>query len=251
MTGSGPKRADALACCLGLRLCLLGGAARAGEMADGARAALESDEFAAGEKKLAAALAVDPGNDEARIGVGIVRLAGAAERFGQAQNRYGLRTDAAALPLSFFLPLAPPSGLAAPAHPAQRFGYDQQRAVLQDFLDDLAHADEALAPLGDRPAKVALDLNAIQFRIAPDAPPDPRLTLGAILKAAQSATPEESARFDAVFDRADALWLRAYTHMISARVELSALRDLVQPNALRNGAAPQCRSAPELTPTLT
>ena len=56
--------------------------------------------LAAGDTELAAILAADPKNDDARIGLGTIRFVRSIETLSQGLYRYGLKT-----PRSFLLPI--------------------------------------------------------------------------------------------------------------------------------------------------
>ena len=198
-------------------------------MADITRQALESGAFADGEHRLADRLATTPGDDEARIGLGVIRFAEAIERFGQAQYRYGLKTGLIGLPVIAATGRIVPRLL--PDNPTpQPLSYEQQRTNLQALLDDLAQVETTLAPMGETKAKITLDLDRFQFHFTGAGPADPKQTLGAIRAqltsrpafGATPGSPTPSAEpFEATFDRADALWLRVYAHMLSAGISSS------------------------------
>src|SRR5579863_1154940 len=105
--------------------------ARAGDDAVRTRLILEEGQIAAGETAMAARLAADPGNNEARFGLGVIRFARAIERFGQSQYRYGLRP-----PRTMSVPLL---RFPVPVNPApEEISYDKQRETMRTLLDDLA-----------------------------------------------------------------------------------------------------------------
>ena len=69
--------------------CLTAPAASAEDFAASTRQILESGKIDAGEQAMAARLSMDPGNNAARFGLGMIRFARAIERYGQSQYRYG------------------------------------------------------------------------------------------------------------------------------------------------------------------
>jgi len=71
--------------------CLAPCPALAQTAADLTRQSLESGRFESGETALAARLAADPKDNEARFGLGMVLFAEALEHFGQRQYRFGVR----------------------------------------------------------------------------------------------------------------------------------------------------------------
>lgn len=189
--------------------------AHAGEDAVATRKTLENGQTAAGELAMAARLATDPKNNEARFGLGLIRFARAIERFGQTQYRYGLRP-----PHSVNVPLL---RYPVPVNPSpEELTYEKQRDGLKALLDDLAGVEATLAPMTDDHVRIVLDLNAIKFDLRGDGKPDDLERLAAIL-AKLSMTPVEGQAkpepFEVGFDNADALWLRGYAHLLSASIE--------------------------------
>ena len=198
-------------------------AAFAGEAADWTRAALESGDLAAGEAKLAARLDANAGDDEARLGLGAVRFVAAVQRFAETEYHYGFTPIRRDLPIGADLNPLPPNPKPDP------LSYEDQRAILQALLDDFAKVDATLASLGDSDASLTLDLYAIRLNVTGANAPEARPTLGALIAgfgAPRGAPPPANPdRLEAVFDRADALWLRGYLHAISAGLEFALAYD--------------------------
>jgi len=192
-------------------------AAAAGEAATLTRQALESGHFEAGDADLAARLAADPSDNEARFGLGMIRFAEALQRFGQRQYRYGLHAPANATIPILRLPLPVD---AAP----EELTYEKQRDTLQGLLDDLAKVEATLAPMSDKAARIVIDLNAIKFDFRGDGKADSMETLGAIVAALGSprgarGAPNRSGPFEVRFANGDAFWLRGYCRLLSASLE--------------------------------
>ncbi|MGD1036576.1 MAG: hypothetical protein ABR878_05135 [Roseiarcus sp.] len=191
--------------------------AAAGDAATGTRQALESGRFEAGETDLAARVAADPSDNEARFGLGMIRFAEALERFGQRQYRFGLRAPANAM--------IPVLRLPVPVNPApEELTYEKQRDNLQGLLDDLAKVEATLAPMRASETKIVIDLNAVKFDFRGDGKAEGMETLGSILANLQSprgarAAPAQSGPFEVKFDNADAFWLRGYCRLLSASLE--------------------------------
>ncbi|MGA2793926.1 MAG: hypothetical protein ABSE69_10385 [Roseiarcus sp.] len=196
-------------------ICFAAAGARAGDDALSTRQTLESGQIAAGEQAMAARLAADPGNNEARFGLGLIRFARAVERYGQSQYRYGLRA-----PHTMNVPLL---RFPVPVNPTpEEVSYEKQRETFQTFLDDLANVEATLAPMTDAPVKLVLDLNAIKFDLRGDGKPDDSERLSSILASLRMTPPGGAAKpepFEVAFDNADALWLRGYTQLLSASIE--------------------------------
>ena len=189
--------------------------ARAGDDALATRQTLEGGQMAAGEQAMAARLAADAGNNEARFGLGLIRFARAVERYGQSQYRYGLRA-----PRSMSIPLL---RFPVPVNPApEELTYEKQRETLTTLLDDLANVEATLAPMTDAPVKIVLDLNAIKFDLRGDGQPDDSGKLSSILANLRMTRPDGAPKaepFEVAFDNADALWLRGYAQLLSASIE--------------------------------
>jgi hypothetical protein len=195
--------------------CLPAPPARADDFAASTRQSLESGQLAVGALTMAAQLSADPSNNEARFGLGLIRFARAIERYSQSQYRYGLRA-----PQNMSIPLL---RFPVPVNPTpEELSYEKQRDALSAFLDDLVNVDATLAPMTDSPVKIVLDLNAIKFDLRGDGKPDDTENLSSILTSLRM-TPHNGAHktepFEVAFDNADALWLRGYTHLLSASVE--------------------------------
>jgi hypothetical protein len=196
--------------------------ARAGDDAVRTRLILEDGQIAAGEAAMAARLAADPANNEARFGLGLIRFARAIERFGQSQYRYGLRP-----PHTMSVPLL---RFPVPINPApEELTYEKQRETLKTFLDDLGGVEATLAPMSDAPVKITLDLYAIRFDLRGDGKPDDSERLASILLRLRLSpgAPGGGATepFVVAFDNADALWLRGYVHLLSASLEFALAYD--------------------------
>ena len=132
---------------------------------------------------MAARLAADPGNNEARFGLGLIRFARAIERYGQSQYRYGLRA-----PRTMSVPLL---RFPVPVNPApEEVSYEKQRETLTTLLDDLAKVEATLAPMTDAPVKIVLDLNAIKFDLRGDGKPDDSERLSSILASLRMTRPD-------------------------------------------------------------
>lgn len=190
--------------------------ALAGPSAEAARAALEGGGLEAGVTAMAAKAAAD---NEARFGEGLLRFARAVERYGQAQYKYGLKP-----PRSLAMPLL---RLPVPPNPdPATLDYAAQRATLAAFLADLKAAEAALAKV-DGEVKIVVDLNAVTLDFVGAGKPGPDAKLGAIIAALRMAPPQTAGaeKFEAAFDRGDALWLQGYCNLLSALLEFGLAHD--------------------------
>lgn len=170
--------------------------------------------LAAGDEALEARLAADPSDRDAHLGLGLIRFARAVETLGQSFYRHGLRTPRN-LPIPFLrMPL--------PVNPdPQPISYEQARAIYVRFLADLAAVETHLArqPAGD--AKVRVDIAAIQIDFNANGRADPDERLSNVLQALMMMQGRRGGAeaFPVAFDTADAIWLRGYTHVLSALLQ--------------------------------
>ena len=172
-----------------------------------ARSHLYNDTLAEGAKALAAA---DTADADARFGLGIVQFTHAVEHLGQNLHRYGLRP-----PKMISVPLL---RLPVPPNPSpEELTYDGFRAVLQDFADDLAVAEAALAKVGDGKTEIVLDLAKIRMDITGKAKHGGGETMAALLKRMGDRNSTDApASLEVKFDTGDAAWLRGYCHVLMA-----------------------------------
>jgi hypothetical protein len=179
---------------------------------------LTSGTLAAGDAALAARLAANPADRDAHLGLGLIRFARAVETLGQGFYRHGLRTPRN-LPIPFLR-------MPVPENPnPQPISYDQARGLYTRFLADLAGVEAHLArqPAGD--AKVRVDIAAIQLDFNGNGRADPDERLSNVLQAVMMGRPGGAEPFPVAFDTADAIWLRGYTHVLSAMLQFVLAHD--------------------------
>ncbi len=177
---------------------------------------------------------------DARLALGFARFVVAVEHLGQGLYRHGLKT-----PSNPFLPilrLPLPTNLAP-----EPLDYHKLRAIYQRFLDDLAEARKSLLATDGAEGKLVLDLFAIRFNLTAAADTSASMSLNDFLgqlqarqrplparpaavpdqpqgiPGAEQASPPQT--WEVAFDRADALWLAGYTHMLSAMMEFIMAHD--------------------------
>lgn len=226
--------------------------------ADEAARALAAEHLAAGtlaegDAALAAILAADATNDDARFGLGVIRFVDAIENLSEGLYRYGLKApDAVVLPV-VRLPV-PPNPDPEPVT------YAAFRELLLGFVADLGRAEETLAGIASDEARLPLDLLEIRYdvngdgtvgederfaeiiavvtgldvgdlaegggEIAGDPPVGPLGKDKPTLPAPPVAAPASDASATTLgFDRADAIWLRGYTHVLMAFGEFLLAHD--------------------------
>jgi hypothetical protein len=171
---------------------------------------LEAGTLAEGETALAALVADDPANADARLGLGVIRFFQAIEHLSQALYRYGLQA-----PQSLMVPVL---RLPVPVNPnPQPITYDDFRQVLQAYVTDLALAEETLAGVGSNDVKLVLDLARVRYDGNGDGTVTDDERLPAVI-ARVRGTPEQDLppSLTFAFDTGDVFWLRGYCHVMMA-----------------------------------
>ncbi len=173
---------------------------------------VEAGTLAAGEAALQRLVGAAPGDADARMALGFVQFARAVERLGQNLHRYGLQA-----PRQSFVPIL---RLPVPVNPSpEKLDYAKLSAVYAGFLADLETVQRTLAALpaqGD--PKLVLDLWRIRLDLDGNGRIDESESLGRIAASLLNQRTEPAA-WEVAFDRADATWLRGYTHLLSAFLE--------------------------------
>jgi hypothetical protein len=174
--------------------------------------------LAAGDTALAAILAADPNNDDARIGLGTIRFVRSIENLSQGLYRYGLKT-----PRSFLLPIL---RLPVPENPnPEPLTFADFQGLLADFSSDLALANETLTGVGPD-VKLRLDLKQLHYDVNGDGKIEADESFIAVVRQV-TGMPDDAMPVDLTFafDQGDALWLRGYTHVLMAFSDFMVAHD--------------------------
>lgn len=163
--------------------------------------------LAAGDTELAAILAADPKNDDARIGLGTIRFVRAIETLSQGLYRYGLKT-----PRSFLIPIL---RLPVPENPnPEPITFADFQALVAGFSRDLASAEETLVGVGPD-VKLRLDLRKLHYDIDGDGKVLEDESFVAVVQQVTGMPADAMpAQLIFAFDQGDALWLRGYSHVL-------------------------------------
>ena len=229
LLGIGPLRAFVLAGALSL-FCLAPAPLSASPQAvEAFEAAASSAQFKAGIAKLEAIAQRDANDVEAVFGVGVLRFLDAIASLQHSLYQHtgpsvenGRRVWGG---IGGFLPalgLSPGGSLFLPANrDATPMTYARLREIMTQFADDLIDAERALARVGDRPAKLPIK----PFAIAIDLDHDGRISpherpLAALLGRGVAINRGEILTATLHFDTADASWLRGYSNVLLAGVNL-------------------------------
>jgi hypothetical protein len=191
------------------------------EAADATRQHLYAGTFTAGVGSLEQRVAADPGDREARFGLGMLQFMRAVEHLGQGFYRHGLQP-----PHSVSVPLL---RLPVPVNPnPEPITYENFRAILQTFADDLAVAEATLARVGDNDVALVVDLMQVRLDMRADGHPGDDETLARIMAAlagVPTQRPPPVPALEVKFDAGDAAWLGGYAHALMALDEFLLAHD--------------------------
>lgn len=183
-----------------------------------------SGTFSEGIGVLEAIVAAEPGDDQARFALGLVRALRGFEILGQAGYRYGLSRNLARLTGPFF-----PLAAAVPENPApEPVRLEDLRAAVLAAMAEAKAADAALAGI-DGDFELRADIFALRLDLNADGKAGEDEALGAMLRRGRVLVRGEGRRvleeLPVDFDRGDAEWLRGYCHLTMAAGEVMLAHD--------------------------
>lgn len=173
---------------------------------------LTSGKLTEGEKVFSDYLQNNSKDDKARFGLGVIQFMQGTERLMQSLYQYGMIQN----PLNGSIPFF---RLPVPKNPKpQTLTYDGLQQVFQTWIDDLATVRTTLAPIKDQNVKLALRLGLIRLDFDGNGKADDKEMLWKIFNSVTGTqvTEKDAQQFLIAFDRADALWLQGYTHVLGA-----------------------------------
>lgn len=162
------------------------------------------------DEQLLALTAKATNNADAQLGLGLVRSARTFEKLSQSLYRYGFGSKKDGYEWFFGRGL---NGVATNPN-LEPITYEQFRGILASFIADLDAADKALAAVGDKPAKLKVDLSVTRFDWNGDGVIGPEDHLG--LAIADQDENGKAKPFIVGFDTADAKWLQGYCNIVMA-----------------------------------
>jgi len=187
-----------------------------------ARAYLETGHLADAATALNGHLQESPADDTARLALGSVQFMQAAEMLGQSLYRHGLEPSPEVFVMPFFR-------LPVPHNPSpEPVTYDQARAMIQRFVDDLAVAEATLAQVKNPNTQLPLAIGLIRLDLNADGVGTNEESLWQVyrqLGQAPEVPPDEVAKFVIDFDGSDAPWLRGYSHLLMGLGEFLLAHD--------------------------
>ncbi|WFS03446.1 hypothetical protein [Rhizobium tumorigenes] len=162
------------------------------------------------DEQILSLAAAAPNNADAQLGLGLVKSARAFEKLSQSLYRYGFGSKSDGYEMFFGRGLGDVARNGSP----EPITYDQFRGILAAFIADLDAADKALAALGEKPAKLKVDLSVARFDWNGDGRVGPEDHIGR----AFSKLDEKGGALPFIvgFDTADAKWLQGYDNLLMA-----------------------------------
>jgi hypothetical protein len=187
-----------------------------------ARTYLEAGRLADAAATLAGQLQDSPEDDAARFALGTVQFTQAVERLGQSLYRHGLEPSPEVFAMPFFR-------MPVPRNPApEPITYDQARAMIQRFVDDLAVAEATLAGVANADVQLPLAIGLIRLDLDADGVATDQESLWQLYRQignAPQVPPEQVKQFIIDFDGSDAPWLRGYSHLLMGLGEFLLAHD--------------------------
>ncbi len=167
-------------------------------------------QLAEGEKALNEAIKKSPQDDDLQFQLGTVQFLRGVERLVQSLHAYGLTEKLRMIPL---LDLPLPPNLAP-----RTITYEGCRKMMEDWLADLQRVEATLAKVKREDVKMSLHFALIRLDLNGDRKAEDDETLWKIYARLNRGGGDvgEAASFVITFDRADALWLRGYCHLLMA-----------------------------------
>jgi hypothetical protein len=154
-----------------------------------------------------------PDDDQARMGLGVLRLTRGVERMCQAFYTYGLRNKGTGM-LFIRIPI--------PNNPdPQPVSYRQFRAIFAEFQRDLMDTERTLAEIKSDQVKLPLRLAPIKLDIDGNGDAsDSFLDILHKLLGGRLELLAKNPEFRVHFDRGDVPWLRAYCHLMAGMLDI-------------------------------
>ena len=190
--------------------------AAAGPFEDAFRSEIYAGRIDAATELARAELAKGPDTGTAQAAIGVGEFLGTVQGLIQGFHRYGLYNGERGFSASMLTGM-PFLRLPVPSNPnPEPVTYEKLRGVLRDFSDSLAVAEATLGKVGEQVVVLELDLMKIRLDLDGDGVSRRGESLMAIFGVVAGATQPQSADGTVIvdFDSSDAVWLRAYTHLL-------------------------------------
>ena len=177
-----------------------------------------------GEAALMAAIEADPGDSQARFGLGVLQFLDAAEDLVQSLHGLGMRSASLGQAVPFLRLPVPPNPDSEVA------SLEDVRAAFDRFITDLAEAEATLSTIEDPDVKLPLHFGRFRLDLDGDGEATDEELLWRIYatlnrRADSEPSEAELADFVVAFDRGDVAWLRGYCHLLMALSETILAHD--------------------------
>ena len=195
---------------VGLALAMLATAARA-DHSPRLKRLLAEGKLAQAHRVFSRLVDAEPGDQQARTALGVVRFLQGIESLAQANYRHGiLHQHARNIPLA---------RLPVPLNESpEPISYDDMRQIVREFSKHLHDAEAALAEVDTyADVKLQLYLGQVSLDINGDGTAGEEETLWRIFQTInRGISPEQGTNFSVTLDGADVHWLRGYCHFLMA-----------------------------------
>ena len=185
---------------------------------------LKAGTLAAAESALEAELKSQPGDAQARFGLGTVQFVRTVERLVQSLYRHGLLQQHRSQVVDLDIPV--------PVNPnPERISYQQARQLIQEFVTGLAKAEATLAKIKAEEVQLPIRFGMIRLDLDGDGTATAEETLWKLYSRVNrqtGVTEEAASQFVIAFDTGDVYWLRGYCHLLMAIGETALAHDWQQ-----------------------
>ena len=181
---------------------------------------LQAGNLKAAESALQKHLSANPGDDNARFGLGTVQFVRGVERLMQSLHKYGLRSHDNFVP---FLRLPAEKNVEP-----EEIRYEDMRKIYESLQEDLKKAEATLAKIKSGDVKLPIHVLLIRFDFNGDGKAEAEETLFRIyakLTRAGAIGEVIAKGFIINFDRADVHWMRGYCHLLLAMTDFILAHD--------------------------
>ncbi len=190
-------------------------------------ALLADGKFREAEETLSQHLSASPNDDVARFQLGTVQLFRAVEQLAQDGLRYGVLSNALAVP---FVRIG---GFGDRRDEPEPVTYQDIRAMIGRFQTGVAAAEKTLAAVESDELDWRLDFSQVAFDLDGDGDRKPAEQLDSLFRmVAGVRRPQRRQPVEAVpepivvdFDAADVYWLRGYCHVLQALADMTLAYD--------------------------
>lgn len=184
---------------------------------------LKSGDLKSGETALLDRLREQPGDQQARFGLGVLRMLRAIEHLGQNLHRYGAGPQRRVIGVPILRMPVPEN-----KNP-EKINYAAMRKIFQQFSDDLGKAESTLAPIEDSDVKLPLHFGLIRLDLDGDGKGGEGEELWRIYarltRTRARDNVQDAERFVVTFDQGDVHWMRGYCRLLQTFCEVALAHD--------------------------